>query len=86
MSKSLDFHTILTAAEIIRQNGQPDKDGGYRYQGVSFIPSIDGYSVSLRNKEVLLTVNFHNTYHIDAPSRAAQEQFFKSLRTIVHEN
>lgn len=86
MSKTLDFHTILTAAQIIRENGQRNDDGSYRLEGIHFLSSYDGYSVTLTSKEVSLTVNFHNTYNIKTPSKDAEEKFFKQLRKIVFEH
>lgn len=86
MSKTLDFHTILTAAQIIRERGQRSDDGSYRLEGIEFQSSIDGYSVTLSSTEVSLTVNFHNTYHIKSASKEAEEKFFKKLRQLVLEN
>lgn len=86
MSKTLDFHTILTAAEIIRENGKRSEDGSYRLEGIQFVSSFDGYSVTLNGKEVSLTVNFHNTFNIESPSKDSEESFFKQLRKIVFEH
>ncbi|WP_119396265.1 DUF3081 family protein [Salinibius halmophilus] len=85
MSKTLDFHTILTAAEIIRERGERNNDGAYRLDGVEFHSSIDGYSVTLKSQDVTLTVNFHNTYNIESPGKDAEEKFFKRLRQLVFE-
>lgn len=79
--KALDFHKILLASENVRLNG--DKSSGlYTLNGITLDTGYDGYSITLKNNEVSLTLHFHNTFNLISPGRSETEKFFKQLDVI----
>ena len=85
-NESLDFRKVLHAAEIVRQQGVREEYGDYVYKGIRYNSGHDGYSITLSDREVALTVNFHNTTRLDSPSRSKTEAFYKHLDRIIRED
>lgn len=85
--KALDFHSILWAAEIIKSNGKLN-NGLYLYQGFTLNTGYDGYSITVSSNTVDLTINFHNTFNINSPSRAETERFLRLIKKLCddHDN
>lgn len=79
--RALDFHKILLAGENIRLHGD-NSSGIYILDGVTFNAGYDGYSITLNNNKVSLTINFHNTFNLVSPSRSETNRFFKQLDAI----
>ncbi len=81
---AIDFHTVLHAAEIIRPGGDRAVDD-YIFEGLRLNTGFDGYSMTVANRDVSLTINFHNTFHLDSLSRDKTDDFYKHLQRIVRE-
>lgn len=79
--RALDFHKILLASENIRKFGEK-RNNLYVLDGLSLDVGHDGYSITLSNNTVSLTINFHNTFHLDSPGRSETGVFFKQLDAI----
>ncbi len=81
MEKHIEARVVLLAAEVIRSQGQRT-DEGYVYQQIHLNIGHDGYSLTLRDSAVTMTLLFHNKVHVDYRRMTELESFYEKLTAL----
>lgn len=85
MEKHIEPKVLLLAAEKIRQHGE--KQGEYyALDYVQLEMSYDGYTITLKDQKVAITVFFHNKIKSDYRSMSDLEGFYKRVMRISELN
>ena len=78
---NIDVRVALEVFEKITRLGIKDGDDWY-FDQMSANSGFDGYTVTLSDQHAKLTVNFHNTFHVDCDSHKELEAFVEHLHRI----
>lgn len=78
MSEKIEAGNALRAFQAVVDNGTKT-DKGYELDGLTADTGFDGYTVSLSDGAVTLTLMFHQTFSVDSPNSRATETFIKRL-------
>lgn len=81
MDHKIDPQKALIVFDKITRFGEK-RGERYHLSGLQAQQSFDGYSVTLSDEKVSLTINFHNTFQLDAPDNIALETFISKLDNI----
>ncbi len=81
MEHKIDPQKALMVFDKITRYGEKAGDL-FHMNGLSACQSFDGYSVTLSDGKVSLTINFHNTFHLDAPNSIALDNFIELMDKI----
>jgi len=81
MDLKLDIQTALQAFFKITQHGEKIGDD-YVLDGIRANSSIDGYTVTLKDNNVEVSIFFHNKYSVETGSRGHFNQFLDTLSLI----
>jgi len=78
LEKTIEAKVLLLAAEKIRQHGLKQGDY-YTIDQVQLELSYDGYTVTLKDSKVAITVYFHNKIKADYRHMNELEGFYKRV-------
>ena len=81
MRGKIDVKMALRVFQVVTEKGQRLNDD-YQYKGITASYGFDGYSVSLSNDYVNLSLNFHNTYSLHASNKTEEQKFIEILQQI----
>jgi hypothetical protein len=81
LEKTIEAKVLLLAAEKIRQHGRKQGDY-YTIDEVQLELSYDGYTVTLKDSKVAITVYFHNKIKADYRHMNDLEDFYKRVLCI----
>ncbi len=84
MEHTIEPRVVLVAAEKIRTLGAA-RDGKYVYRQISLEISYDGYTVTLSNPSVSLSLFFHNKVKANYKRMSDLESFYQTLKRVVDE-
>lgn len=84
MEQHISPKIVLRAAERIRQRGLV-KDGKHVYEQMSLEISYDGYTISVSDAKVTLTLFFHNTVKATFKQSKDLEDFYRHLSRLADE-
>lgn len=82
MDHKIDIHQALEAFNQVTSHGEK-KDGEYVLDGLWADAGFDGYTVTLRDEKVTLTVHFHSKYDLDFPTNHDLEIFLQRLERVA---
>ncbi len=82
MEQQIDTRVLLEAAQVIRENGKRKEDESYVYHQIRLVSSHDGYTISLSDSKVSITVLFHNRLQIDYQKMADLEDFYHRVKRV----
>ena len=77
----IDVRTALAVFEKVSRLGTKSGDD-WIFDQMRANSGFDGYTVTLSNQHATLTVNFHNTFHLDCDSRQDLQSFVEHLERI----
>jgi hypothetical protein len=78
VEKHIEAKVLLLAAEKIRQHGEK-QDENYVLDHVQLHMSYDGYTITLKDQKVSITVFFHNKIKSDYRNMADLESFYQRV-------
>ena len=81
MEDKIIIKETLQAFEKIRKNGKKT-DLGFKLSGLTAITSHDGYTISVVNDYVNLTIFFHNKFSFEANNQKEKQAFLEKLNQI----
>lgn len=81
MDKKFDVKQALRVFYVIVQNGQRVGEE-HQLGGVYASSDYDGYTVTLRDDAVTLSIFFHNTHRFEFKRRAQLEQFMQRIEEL----
>ena len=81
MKNEIDHRVLLDAYEEIQKHGKAEQ-GKHSLFGVTAYTDHDGYRVFFEAHNVKLTLEFHNTYHVEYDARKDFDQFLKRVEEI----
>lgn len=81
MDDRLDIRMALRVFEKVRQNGEPQEYEHF-WQGIHAGSDFEGYTLTLRDQHVTLTLLFHNKYAFDYQHAHQLEAFIEKIRKI----
>ncbi|MGH1428633.1 MAG: DUF3081 family protein [Arenicella sp.] len=81
MSDKIIIKDALHVFEKIRQHGIQTSDG-YQLNGITALTSHDGYTISLMNDYVTLTIFFHNKFSFEGSNQKEKYTFLEKLENI----
>ncbi|MCA1766714.1 MAG: DUF3081 domain-containing protein [Idiomarina sp.] len=81
MKNELDNKLMLDAYEKIHTHGEA-RQGRHYLDGIEAYTDHDGYTVFLEGHGVKLTLQFHNSYHLDYDNERQYDQFIRALKNI----
>ena len=84
LENTIEPKVVLLAAEKIRTLGIA-RDGKYVYRQISLEISYDGYTVTLSNPTVSLSLFFHNKVKATYKRMSDLESFYQSLKNVAAE-
>lgn len=82
MSEKIEAGNALRAFQTVIDNGTKT-DKGYELDGLTADTGFDGYTVTLSDGSVTLTLMFHQSFSVDSPSSRATENFIKRLDAVL---
>ncbi|MFT5717515.1 MAG: hypothetical protein ACI9T7_001707 [Oleiphilaceae bacterium] len=85
MEKHIEPRVLLLAAEKIRQHGEKQEDF-YVLDHVQLEMSYDGYTITLKDQKVAITVFFHNKIKSDYRNMSDLEVFYQRVMRISELN
>ncbi len=86
MKGKIDIAVVLRTIARIQTKGTSAGDQKLEYRGLELESDFDGYTVVLRNKDVTLTVLFHNKYDLKFRNRPALDDFYETVTKIARES
>jgi hypothetical protein len=78
VEKHIEPKVLLLAAEKIRQYGEKQGDN-YMLDQVQLLLSYDGYTITLKDQKVTITVFFHNKVKSDYRNMSDLESFYQRV-------
>jgi hypothetical protein len=84
MSEKIEVGNALRVFQTVIDNGTKT-DKGYEFKGLIADTGFDGYTVTLSDGAVTLTVMFHQKFAVDSPNSQATENFIKRLDVLLDE-
>lgn len=81
MDDKIIIKDVLQVFEKIRQHGKQTSEG-FQLEGITAISSHDGYTVSLANDYVTLTIFFHNKFSFEGTNQKEKHTFLEKLNNI----
>lgn len=85
MSEKIEAGNALRAFQTVIDNGVKT-DKGYELDGLTADTGFDGYTVSLSDGTVTLTLMFHQTFSVDSPNSRATDNFIKRLDGLLEKH
>lgn len=85
MTEKIDVGRALRAFQEVIDHGERT-ERGHEYQGLIADSGIDGYTVTLSDGAVTLTIQFHQSFAVDSPSRRATDNFIKRLDKLLDQS
>jgi hypothetical protein len=82
MSEKIEVGNALRVFQAVIDNGTKT-DKGYELDGLVADTGFDGYTVTLGDGAVTLTLMFHQTFSVDSPNSRAIENFIKRLDVML---
>ncbi|NCO71511.1 MULTISPECIES: DUF3081 domain-containing protein [Shewanella] len=88
MKNEIDIHRALKVFNKVTQYGEKraleDGFGGHDYWlcGISAQTDHDGYTITLSDAQVSLTVFFHNKYQFEYPTNDALDNFLRRFNDV----
>ncbi|MEX0623345.1 DUF3081 family protein [Saccharospirillum sp.] len=82
MSEKIEAGNALRAFQTVIDNGTKT-DEGYELDGLVANTGVDGYTVTLSDGAVTLTLMFHQSFSVDSPNARATENFIKRLDALL---
>lgn len=83
MKDKIDIRVVLKAISRIQSKGKATDDSGITYRGLKVHSDFDGYTVVVSNREVSLTVLFHNKYQLTFKNRPALNDFYDTVKKVA---
>jgi hypothetical protein len=77
----VDVRTALAVFEKVSRLGNKSGDD-WVFDQMRANSGFDGYTVTLSDQYATLTVNFHNTFHVDCDNRQDLQSFVEHLERI----
>ena len=74
----LDIRVALSVFDKVISKGER-KEEAFFLDGLYAIPSFDGYTVTLTDEKVTLSILFHNKFNIDYDSQKSFSEFMLKL-------
>lgn len=74
----IDVRKALSVFELITRTGVKSGED-WTLDQMTANSGFDGYSISLRDQNATLTINFHNTYHVDCDNHQQLKSFVEHL-------
>ncbi|GAA5188721.1 DUF3081 family protein [Ferrimonas gelatinilytica] len=84
MQNTLDTRLVLRVFDKVIRHGERRGDN-HHWQGLVANSGFDGYTLTLGNGTVTLTLLFHNSYKVDSPSNGEFERFVEQLKRVDRE-
>ena len=81
MDKHLDMKMAMRVFHKVQEEGEKMEEGFHRY-GLTAIASFDGYTLTLKDRDVTLIVFFHNKYDLQFEHPGDADHFIKLLERI----
>ena len=78
---NIDVRTALAVFEKVSRLGVKSGDD-WVFDQMRANSGFDGYTVTLSDQYATLTVNFHNTFHVDCDSHQDLQSFVEHLEHI----
>lgn len=78
MEDKVDARLILKAASRVLEQGKQDGEGTH-WHGLTVVSDVDGYNVTVSNRNVKVTVMFHSQLEIDAKNKPALDEFYDTI-------
>lgn len=78
---NVDVRTALAVFEKITRLGTKSGDD-WVFDQMRANSGFDGYNITLSDQHATLTVNFHNTFHVDCSSHQKLQSFVEHLERI----
>jgi len=83
--KRVDTYQALLAFEHIRTQGK-QVNGEYHFEGFTAFTDFDGYTVTISQRDVTLTIFFHNKYDVSFKDAEDLDNFLKQLYNLCGES
>ncbi|MCP3908905.1 MAG: DUF3081 domain-containing protein [Oceanicoccus sp.] len=77
----LDIRVALSVFDKVMTNGERKEDAFF-LDGLYATPSFDGYTVTLSDEKVTLSILFHNKFNMEYDSRKSLNEFMLKLDRI----
>ncbi|KEI71902.1 DUF3081 family protein [Endozoicomonas elysicola] len=84
MDHHVDIQKCLVAFARILEKGERLEDS-YLLDGITARSMDDGYTVTLSNRDCLLTIYFHNKFGLESTSQTTMDTFIKHLYQIAEQ-
>ncbi|WP_199610925.1 DUF3081 domain-containing protein [Flocculibacter collagenilyticus] len=84
MQNPIDVQQVLRVFDKVTQRGER-KEGSYYLDGITATQAEDGYTITLSDANVTLSLFFHNKYNFDYADNAAFDRFIKRVKHIDKE-
>ncbi len=81
MDKHLDIKMALRVFHKVLEKGEKKEDG-YHYDGLTASESFDGYTLTLKDRDVTLLIFFHNEFDLQFKHEGENEDFIRLLERI----
>jgi len=81
MKNELNVHQVLKVFQKIIAHGT-ERQGVHHLDGITADSGFDGYTVTLSDQDVTLTLQFHNSYHLSSKNQIAEQAFFEKITQI----
>ena len=81
MDKRFDIKQALRAFDKVTRYGL-QQGGEYRLDGLLASSGFDGYTVTLADNHVSLTIHFHNSYDVEYSDSKALDNFLRLIDRI----
>ena len=85
MKNEIDIHRALRVFNSITLLGEKqtnDISASYQLCGINAETDFDGYTITLSDAQVCLTIYFHNKYQFDYPNNDALDNFLRRFSDI----
>ncbi|UPW19723.1 DUF3081 domain-containing protein [Agarivorans sp. TSD2052] len=81
MQRIVDVSLVLRVYEKITRLGTKHSDG-YLYEGLNANSDWDGYTITVSNQQLGLSIFFHNNYQFSVHDEKVIDTFIKQLERI----
>lgn len=85
MKNEIDIHRALNVFNSITSLGDKQTNhysASYQLCGIEAETDFDGYTITLRDAQVTLTIYFHNKYQFDYPNNDALDNFLRRFADV----
>ena len=77
----LDIRVALSVFDKVISKGQKKEDTFF-LSGLYATPSFDGYTVTLSDEKVTLSIGFHNKFNLEHDSKKSLNEFMLKLERV----